>query len=86
MFEAHGIFTTHQLIGKYLKLKSDINSTRTDDDQAFYEYLRTKSIPKNHISSIVRSISEKIDLLFPYHNLDEQKIGEEKQEQKVGEH
>jgi hypothetical protein len=34
----------------------------------------------------VRSISEKIDLLFPYHNLDEQKIGEEKQEQKVGEH
>jgi hypothetical protein len=86
LFEAHGIFTTHQLIGKYLKLKSDINSTRTDDDQAFYEYLRTKSIPKNHISSIVRSISEKIDLLFPYHNLDEQKIGEEKQEQKVGEH
>ena len=85
MFEAHGIFTTHQLIGKYLKLKSDINSTRTDDDQAFYEYLRTKSIPKNHISSIVRCISEKIDLLFPYHNLDEQKVGEEKQEQKVGE-
>ena len=86
MFHSHGIFTTHQLIGKYLKLKSDINSTRADDDQAFYEYLRTKSIPKNHISSIVRSISEKIDLLFPYHNLDEQKVGEEKQEQKVGEH
>jgi hypothetical protein len=34
----------------------------------------------------VRCISEKIDLLFPYHNLDEQKVGEEKQEQKVGEH
>ena len=85
LFEAHGIYTTHQLIGKYLKLKTDINSSRADDDQAFHEYLISKSIPKNHIGSIVRCISEQVDLLFPSDDVDEQKVGEEKQDIKVGE-
>ena len=76
LFEAHGIYTTHQLIGKYLKLKSDINTTRADDDQAFHEYLISKSIPKNHIGSIVRSISEKVDLMFPYDYGQDEKVGE----------
>ncbi len=79
MFQAQQINTTHQLIGKYLKLKSDINTSRADDDQAFYEYLRSKQIPKNHISTIVRCISEKVDILFPDHVFigQDHKVGED---------
>ena len=73
------------MIGKYLKFKSDINSSRAVDDQKFNEYLRSKSIPKNHIGSIVRSISEKVDLMLPYDYGQDEKVGEEKQDHKVGE-
>jgi hypothetical protein len=79
LFEANQIYTTHQLIGKYLQLKTDINSTREEDDQAFHQYLKSLNIIKCHIHSIVRCISERVNILFPNHDFDGQdhKVGED---------
>jgi hypothetical protein len=79
LFEANEIFTTHQLIGKYLQLKTYINSTRDEDDQAFHQYLKSLHILKSHIHSIVRCISERVNILFPDRDFDGQdhKVGED---------
>ena len=64
IFNENGIFTTFQLIGKYLSFKaSDVEPIEHAD--RFYNWLTSLNTPRGHRAGIVHSIAEKMNVSFP---------------------
>ncbi len=64
IFNENGIFTTFQLIGKYLSLKdSDVEPIEHAD--RFYFWLKSLKAPSGYRAAIVHSIAEKMNVTFP---------------------
>ena len=52
------IDSTHQLIGKYLRLRPD-GATSTQNAQEFFLWLKAKGIT-SHVNDIVEAVAEKV--------------------------
>mmetsp|Transcript_20952 Transcript_20952/g.22760 ORF Transcript_20952/g.22760 Transcript_20952/m.22760 type:complete len:121 (+) Transcript_20952:109-471(+) len=64
ILKENGIHTTFQLLGKYLSLKEE-GIEAVEHTDRFYFWLKSIKTPGGYRAGIVRSIAEKMNILFP---------------------